>query len=129
MKHLLIALGMIVLLCLLAIPLAAQEQETENPQPVQPTYLADGIYTVNETVIIGALFIVGALIGLIAAYGVLLYKSAPSWLRDMIKPLADLATQRVDALVKTTPNELDDELWLKIKARLQKEFAGQIVAG
>ena len=104
---------MLVILSLLAAPLLAQEVEVE-PVAVEATNL----YMVEDIVVIGVLFIILALLVLLGASIAALWRSAPGWMGDLVKPLVDgvLATA-IDYTTKTE-NTIDDELMKVIREEL-----------
>ena len=125
-RKLVLIIPLLVILALLALPLLAQETTPEiTPSP--PLVLLDeGVYTHAETINIGLLLLAGSLSGVLFAFGVMLYRSIPPSLRPILTSILsgawEIADDELGELVEGTPTEIDDLMYEKLKAYIDKRL-------
>ena len=126
----LFALAFVVFFLLLVGPSLAQAQEVAVPATeVEPVAVeAANLYLVEDVVVIGVLFIILALLTLLGASIAALWRSAPGWMGDLVKPLVDgLLKAGYDYTTKTI-NPIDNEIYKAIESVVRDLFTEEFAA-
>lgn len=102
----------------------AQEVVSPNATAVEADFtdlhMIDG--DIAEIIIIGVLFVVLALLVLLGGSITALWRSAPGWMNELMKPLADAALNKADAFAELTPTPIDDALLDRIRKIILEEI-------
>ncbi len=121
----------LVILGLSAMAIGAQIIIDETPKPVV-TPMVTVTASTSNTLVIGVLFVCIALCTLAGGQTYALYNSAPTWMQEIVKPLADIAMRQLDDYVTKTPTKIDDAMRDELKVIVGMFFAektGEVVPG
>jgi hypothetical protein len=104
--------------------MATSAQEVEAPvTEVEPVVVDDAnLYVVEDVVVNGVLFIILALLTLLGAAIVAVWRSAPAWMGNSLTPLVDGVLKLASDYATKTPGKLDDEFINAIRAIITKEM-------